>query len=229
MGESGTGDRGGGGDAGFHRRRQVAAEERHLGRLSAPAAEREDPVGVGVGAHFQTIEILGLTAEAGVVYLDVVIAFARKREVGYAGRGLALSSPIASCLPSPSRMRNTGSIADPQRRASTSNMRRLAALSVDPENVALGAAQSAVHRDGRAANRLGGLDGVVAIGLGVGLRFLLGHLGERAHREEQHVRDSAGALEADGIDAGRGLRQAPPGTTRRVPAPCIAVSAGVRV
>ena len=102
-------------------------------------------------------------------------------------------------------MRSTGSMADPQRRASTSNTRRSPALPGNAVDIALRTAQGSVDDYRRGAHRLRRLDGVVAIRRRIGLRFFLSDFGESAQREEQNVGDSRRRFDANGVHARSGI------------------------
>src|ERR1022692_2323471 len=76
-----TGSTGESGSATVVRRLSGATLLRSTVGFAALAAQREDAVGVRIAAHLQTIEILRLLAEAGIVDFHVIVALAREREV----------------------------------------------------------------------------------------------------------------------------------------------------
>ncbi len=191
-------------DGGVRAGARVRSEEGDLS-LSAPrTSQRKDAVGIAVRAHFEPVEILCLRTEARVGDFDVIAAVGGKGEIETcieAGSGAVVTArQLLARAIQYAQYRVDGRAAAPRLHFEDAPLVRFAGYAVD---IALGTAQGPVDHHGRGSHGLGGLDGIVAIGRRIGLRFFLRHLGIRSQREQQDIGHARRRLNADGVDAGR--------------------------
>ncbi len=183
--------------------RDFLGTERRLDQLSAPSAQRKHVARIGVGTNFQTIEI-GASASKSE-------HLARRRNnrrleerrprLWHRVRATAASSLRAITLPLASRISSSGSIADPQRRASTSITRFSPALALRRNMSRSGPRNVPFSVNGGGRQRLRRLHAVAGVGKCAGLRFVLGEFRKRADREKLDIRNALARDDPDRVDA----------------------------
>ena len=181
-------------------RRQIGldrcARDRYIHLLATLSTQRKNLGRKLVGSGLQTIKVLSLRGEAGIVNFNVIEAFLRERH-GQAARSrlkTGSSSDRAISLPEPSRTRMTGSIARSATPRFDFKDAPLACFDVNTKHIAFGPFKRAVQRQWSGRDRLRAFDAVVLMWQRAGPRFFFRDLRKRADGEQQDVRDSVGAL-----------------------------------